>query len=93
MLKFYELNEEKRIIITADTGRLVEQEDGTVIMEGERFDFPEDFDFNKQLDYKIIEDELVYDPIPEPEAEPSQIDVIEAQVTYTAMMTDTLLGV
>ncbi len=28
---------------------------------------------------------------PEPEAEPTQIDVIEAQVYYTAMMTDTLL--
>lgn len=30
---------------------------------------------------------------PEPEATPSQLDVIEAQVTYTAMMTDTLLEV
>lgn len=32
--------------------------------------------------------------LPEPsEPEPSQLDMIEAQVTYTAMMTDTLLGV
>ena len=30
---------------------------------------------------------------PEPEVTPSQLDVIEAQVTYTAMMTDTLLEV
>jgi hypothetical protein len=30
---------------------------------------------------------------PEPEAQPTQLDVIEAQVTYTAMMTDTLLEV
>ena len=30
---------------------------------------------------------------PEPEAQPTQMDVIEAQVTYTAMMTDTLLEV
>ena len=29
--------------------------------------------------------------IPEPVSTPSQLDVIEAQVTYTAMMTDTLL--
>ena len=27
------------------------------------------------------------------EEQPSQLDMIEAQVTYTAMMTDTLLGV
>lgn len=34
--------------------------------------------------------------IPEPEAveeQPTQLDLIEAQVTYTAMMTDTLLEV
>ena len=30
---------------------------------------------------------------PEPKSTPSQLDVIEAQVTYTAMMTDTLLEV
>lgn len=30
---------------------------------------------------------------PEPTAEPTQLDQIEAQVTYTAMMTDTLLEV
>ena len=33
-------------------------------------------------------------PEPEPAEEvPSQLDIIEAQVTYTAMMTDTLLEV
>lgn len=30
-------------------------------------------------------------PEPEPEPEPTQLDRVEAQVTYTAMMTDTLL--
>lgn len=29
----------------------------------------------------------------EAEREPTQLDIIEAQVAYTAMMTDTLLGV
>lgn len=33
----------------------------------------------------------VPDPEPVPD-EPTQLDIIEAQVTYTAMMTDTLLG-
>lgn len=31
------------------------------------------------------------DPEPETEPEPTQLDIIEAQVTYTAMMTGTLL--
>ena len=92
-IKFYELTEEKRIAVTADTGRLVEQEDGTIVMDGDTFDFPEDFDFGSQSNYKIVDSELIYDPIPEPEEEPSQLDIIEAQVTYTAMMTDTLLEV
>ena len=37
--------------------------------------------------------ELVPEPEHEQEAEPSQLDILEAQVTYTAMMTDTLLEV
>ena len=46
--------------------------------------------------YKYINNEYVYDPIPKPEPEPeepTQLDILEAQVTYTAMMTDTLLEV
>ena len=46
-------------------------------------------------DYRYADGEYVHDPIPvEPVEEvPSQLDIIEAQVTYTAMMTDTLLEV
>ena len=39
-------------------------------------------------EYSIEDDEQ-----PEPAEAPSQLDIIEAQVTYTAMMTDTLLEV
>lgn len=42
-------------------------------------------------DYLYVDGEYIYDPLPEPEDVPSQLDIIEAQVTYTAMMTDTLL--
>ena len=44
--------------------------------------------------YKYINNEYVYDPLPEPEPiepEPTQLDMVEAQALYTAMMTDTLL--
>lgn len=46
-------------------------------------------------DYLYVDGEYVYEPIPvvEPEETPSQLDILEAQVTYTAMMTDTLLEV
>ena len=47
-------------------------------------------------DYRYQDGDFVYDPLPEPEPvteEPTQLDRVEAQVTYTAMMTDTLLEV
>ena len=46
-------------------------------------------------DYLYINNEYIYEPLPvtEVEEKPSQLDIIEAQVTYTAMMTDTLLEV
>ena len=50
------------------------------------------------VDYKYVNGEYVHEPMNEPEPEwpkeqLSQLDIIEAQVTYTAMMTDTLLEV
>lgn len=43
-------------------------------------------------DYLYINNEFVYDPIvaPKPVETPSRLDVLEAKLTYTAMMTDTL---
>ena len=45
-------------------------------------------------DYLYKGGKYVYDPLPTPEPpepEPTDFDRLEAQVTYTAMMTDTLL--
>lgn len=36
------------------------------------FEFPEDFDFSKQHDYRIVENELIYDPILPPPADPEE---------------------
>lgn len=43
--------------------------------------------------YRYVDDQYVYEPLPIVEVQPTQLDVIEAQVAYTAMMTDTLLEV
>ena len=44
-------------------------------------------------EYLYVDGEFIYDPMPvEPNIEiPSQLDIIEAQIIYTAMMTGTLL--
>ena len=46
-------------------------------------------------DYEYINNEFIYNPLPKEEVieQPTQLDIIEAQVTYTALMTDTLLEV
>lgn len=43
----------------------------------------------KERTKEEIEEDIA--ALPQPEETPSQLDLIEAQVTYTAMMTDTLL--
>ena len=45
--------------------------------------------------YRYVDGEFIYDPAPvvEVEEQPTQLDRIEAQLIYTAMMTDTLLEV
>lgn len=49
----------------------------------------------KKLCYEAedLEEVQMYIPYHKPNATPGKLDVIEAQVTYTAMMTDTLLEV
>lgn len=44
-------------------------------------------------DYRYVDGEWIYDPLPVEPEKPSQMDILEAQVAYTAMMTDTLLEV
>lgn len=46
-------------------------------------------------DYRYVDGEFINDPIPKQGVDktPTQLDIIEAQVTYTAMMTNTLLEV
>lgn len=45
-------------------------------------------------EYRYVDGEFIHDPLPEPEPEPAtptQLDRVEAQTMYTALMTDTLL--
>lgn len=77
------LNEDKRVLsVTFDEFAPEEQPRVDKLPEGDI------------SEYKYIEGEFVHDPLPvKVTAEVSQLDKIEAQVTYTAMMTDTLLEV
>lgn len=44
-------------------------------------------------DYRYVSGEYIHDPLPAEtsEAVPSQLDRMEAQIMYTALMTDTLI--
>lgn len=43
------------------------------------------------LDYKYENGEFVYSPLPEEAEQPSEMEKLEAQVMFTALMTDTLI--
>ena len=68
-----------------------------VIATPEGFDFAtfrEDSRYYKGVDGVLVKDENRVIPEREqPAREPTQLDRVEAQVVYTAMMTDTLLEV
>lgn len=58
----------------------------------------EELPHNEETDditeFRYVNKKYVYDPKPippTPTPEPSQLDMVEAQALYTAMMTDTLL--
>lgn len=44
-------------------------------------------------EYRYINGEYVWQPLPEQKPQATRLDTLEAQMTYTAMMTDTLLEV
>ena len=83
---------EKYALNLAEDGRILSATfekyapDGSVLVD----ELPE----GNLADYRWQDGTVVCDPLPEPEPvpeEPSQLDRVEAQATYTAMMTDTLL--
>lgn len=84
----------KHFVITDSDGRITATSRDFHLGDNEfEFDFPEGFDFDRQGEYKIVNGECVHSPVSQAQEKPSQLDIIEAQVVYTAMMTDTLLEV
>ena len=53
----------------------------------------ESFEVNYAIAQRVAVGEITVEDIPDEDTPPSQLDQLEAQVTYTAMMTDTLLEV
>lgn len=78
-----------------DTGRVLSA--CTVLPNGKYDNMPivESLPTGNLYEYCYVDDEFIHNPLPvvEEESKPTQLDIIEAQVTYTAMMTNTLLEV
>lgn len=53
------------------------------------FDYPTGFDFGAIHDYKIVDGELVHEPViyPEPEPQPTGTEKLKADVDYIATIT------
>ena len=77
-------------------GKTISVPDGWAVIPDE-MEIPDTFPFvNIEVEDGVVTnmtEDVLPDPEPEIESAPTQLDKIEAQVTYTAMMTDTLLEV
>lgn len=56
-VKYYELTDENRIVMTADRP-------APGAKDPRSYDFPEDFLFACQHDYRLMDDQLIHDPLP-----------------------------
>ena len=70
MLYYYNLSKNGHICFTSETLSIIYDENGEMAGERKQFDFPDDFNFFTQDDYKIIDGKLVYDPVPKTEENP-----------------------
>ena len=96
MTRVLNLGEDGRILSAAIYH--VDPPEGAIIVDDALIDEVKSKETKEErriTNYRYEDGALVYDPMPDEEkaATPSQLDIIEAQVTYTAMMTDTLLEV
>ncbi len=86
-MAYIKIDETKRVTVASYNFHCGEGEIEVVI--------PDEIELKDIHDYKYINDEFIHEPLPVEEVvqQPTQLDMIEAQLTYTAMMTDTLLEV
>ena len=67
-------------IQTDETGRILVSSSEFQCGENDiQIDLPDDFDFERQADYRIVDGALIYDPLPEP-PEPEPMPTIEDRV-------------
>lgn len=78
-------------VMTDADGRIAATSATHHLGEGEfEFDFPQDFDFTRQRDWRLVEGELVHDPLPE---EPPQMPSLQEQVdAISAALLEIVLG-
>lgn len=53
-------------VVLDQDGRIKMSSNDTSLVGGVQIELPEDFDFERQGDYRVLQDEIVYDPLPEP---------------------------
>lgn len=81
---FVQLNEENRIIGTADNNCFPED---TNVLE---FEFPEDFNFDKQYEYLIVDGKLVESESPETKQHREESERFEKRETFLTEAPDTI---
>lgn len=58
------------------------------LVDGFEFNFPIDFEFSAQYNYKIIDNQLIHDPLPQPKPQPS----LQQQVDDLTLVVAEMVG-
>ena len=76
-------------------------QDGRVVVtsaahsEGEgmiQIEFPENFDFTHQSDWRLVDGALVYDPLPEAEPLPTPLEAMQTQLNDVILAMADVIG-
>ena len=77
----------KKYIVTDNNNRIiVVEKDNTFHNNGFYFELPEDFVISNFFEYKIIDNQLVHEPLPQPKPEPSLQEQIDDLTLLVAEM-------
>lgn len=75
-----------------DDGRLAGLALGVYNSEAPVIDLPDDFDTLYMRDYRVVDGQLVHDPLPKPEPEPSETEIMRQQIEQLQAQINILIG-
>ncbi|MEA5017060.1 MAG: hypothetical protein VB099_21135 [Candidatus Limiplasma sp.] len=80
-------------VMTDTTGRIGATSATHHLGEGEvEHEFPPEFDFTRQQDWRLVDGALVHDPLPNPQPVPTPTEVLRSQMDDVILAMADMIG-